>query len=527
MKFLSVACVSVIAVSIFWVFVGLAEKSLWVDELFSAYFSDPELPSLRAFFERAAQDVHPPGYYLTLWWVLKTFPGQFELIARGYSAVLGCMALAVIYLAPGPSVRPIAKLVGTAVAVTSGVWFAYSQDARSYSALFVITSFVMMSALRCRECLSAGQLPVRWMVALVAACGAASTIHYYSILVSGAIFGLLLLRCTTWPHRIIVAASGLSVLLLTLLLLSWHLPQIVVEIDNTGFKTTFDFIVRQISRGVRMLLSAPAAAAMLWVFCVSGLLLLRRPKTAIAHATLGPNSTGDMFFVLSTIVLTIGLGLMVTLFFVPMLSFRLFIVLAPVFWIGIAYVVEYLFRLTEGFPEAVDFRPLSTVLIALSLIMTLIASMIFVSTANSRWKQTSHFIANIDGCASSTLPITWFEMPYFIEDDPERFYGYYLPQAGHRKWLKMPRDRFEASVASPQFRSHVMAMMDTPNGCPVLFWSNHFLVSEDIQTAAQLVQNTVAEIGGEGYGVETLHFEQNGEFTILLLRELDQSAQND
>ncbi len=527
MKFLSVACVSVIAGSIFWVFVGLAEKSLWVDELFSAYFSDPELPSLRAFFERAAQDVHPPGYYLTLWWVLKTFPGQFELIARGYSAVLGCMALAVIYLAPGPSVRPVARLVGVAVAATSGVWLFSSQNARSYSALFLILSVIIFLALRCREKLSTGHLPIQGLVALAVACNVASTFHYYSILISGAVFGLLLLSCRTLRHRMVVAVSGLTVLLFTSLLLSWHLPQFVVEIDNTWFEANFDFILQQVLKGADSLVSPPVVAASLWLACILVVLLLQRSKRAIPHAALGPDFVSGLLFNFSIIALTIGLGIVVTIFFVPMLSFRLFTVLAPVFWIGVVYLVEYLFRLTEDYPETAIFHQLSKAFIALAIIVTMAAGMLSGDKAEGPWKQTSHYIASIDGCAAAALPIVWFDVPYFTEDDPERFYGYYLSQPAHRKWLKIPRGKIEASIASPQFRSHVTAVMDTPNGCPVLFWSNHFLVSEDIQTAAQLVQNIVAEIGGEGYGVETLHFEQNEEFTILLLRELDQSAQND
>ncbi len=525
MKFLSVACVSVVAGSILWAFVGLTENSLWIDELFSAYFADPELPSLQAFFERAAQDVHPPGYYLTLWWVLKIFPGQFELIARGYSAVFGCMALAAIYLAPGPSVRPIARLAGVATAATSGLWFTYAQIARSYSALFLIISVVILFALRCREKLSSGHFPIRWLVALVVACTVASTFHYYSILISGAVFGLLLLSCRTWRHRMIVAVSGLSVLLFTLLLVSWHLPQIVVDIDDTWFDASLEFVLQHLLRGARTLVSAPVVAAILLLICVFSVLLLQRPRIAIERAALRTDVTCDMFFVLSAMVLTIGLGVMVTLFFVPMLSFRLFIVLAPVFWIGIAYVVECLFRLTEDYPEAANFRPLSAVLIALSLIVTLVAGMVFVNSANGPWKQTSHYIASIDGCTSATLPIVWFDMPHIAGDDPERFYGYYLAQSDHRKWLKMPSDKIQASIASPQFQSHVMTVMDTPGACPILLWANHFLTFEEVQAAAKLVRETVAELGGGGYEVEAVHFPKNEEFTVLLLRKLNVGTQ--
>ena len=78
-------------------FVGLTTASLSIDELFTAYFSDPQL-AIGNFFQRAATDVHPPAYYLALYGLLQA-GGDFTVAGRGFSAACAVLALVVLYFA--------------------------------------------------------------------------------------------------------------------------------------------------------------------------------------------------------------------------------------------------------------------------------------------------------------------------------------------------------------------------------------------------------------------------------------------
>ena len=80
--------VVVILLSSVGAFVGLDSSSMWHDELFTAYVSDPEQSSLPAMLLRAAEDVHPPGYYALVYGVTRIVGGDFAVVARGLGSGL-------------------------------------------------------------------------------------------------------------------------------------------------------------------------------------------------------------------------------------------------------------------------------------------------------------------------------------------------------------------------------------------------------------------------------------------------------
>jgi uncharacterized membrane protein len=139
---------TIIIVSCAGAFVGLSASSMWFDELFTAYFADPVISSVGELVGRAAEDVHPPGYYLLVWAVNRTIGGDFAVVTRGLSAVLSIIAVAVLYHAFPRPIGRFGRLFACAFATTSMLWYPYSQEARSYALGFVPATILLLLAFR-------------------------------------------------------------------------------------------------------------------------------------------------------------------------------------------------------------------------------------------------------------------------------------------------------------------------------------------------------------------------------------------
>lgn len=121
---------------------GISDKSLWMDELYSASVSDPD-NSLAVVFHKTVEDVHPPFYQILLWLIFKVF-GYGELAGRVFSAAMGVLVIPTIFLL---GKKLFDSWVGIYAALLVSVNFylvMLSQDGRSYQLLvfLVISSFL-------------------------------------------------------------------------------------------------------------------------------------------------------------------------------------------------------------------------------------------------------------------------------------------------------------------------------------------------------------------------------------------------
>ena len=89
LKFLMPVWFFLICVAVFAGFLHLDANSLWMDELFTVYFADPTQPDFAAFLARAAEDVHPPGYYAIVWTVGQFTSADITIVAKGAKIVIG------------------------------------------------------------------------------------------------------------------------------------------------------------------------------------------------------------------------------------------------------------------------------------------------------------------------------------------------------------------------------------------------------------------------------------------------------
>lgn len=80
-------------------FIYLDASSLWLDELFTVYFSDPSQSDFGAFLKRASEDVHPPVFYAFVWVAGRLTEADMPSVARGVGALSAALALLLIYVA--------------------------------------------------------------------------------------------------------------------------------------------------------------------------------------------------------------------------------------------------------------------------------------------------------------------------------------------------------------------------------------------------------------------------------------------
>ncbi|MBF0594290.1 MAG: glycosyltransferase family 39 protein [Candidatus Omnitrophica bacterium] len=117
----------------FW---GLDVQSLWNDELGSWSFS--HISSLRSLVYTVAHwDVHPPGYYLLLHYVLKFDSSDMTL--RFPSAVCGVLSIGIIFLIGRRLYSWREGLAASVLLAFLKCPIYYSQEARSYSMLLLFS----------------------------------------------------------------------------------------------------------------------------------------------------------------------------------------------------------------------------------------------------------------------------------------------------------------------------------------------------------------------------------------------------
>ena len=159
-------------------FYGLANQSLWNDELSSWVRSSHG--NLSAVMEKGVYtDVHPPGYQLLLYFVEK-YIGDSEAILRLPSALSGSLAILVIFLT---GTRLYSHKEGLIAAVLMAVLWCpiyYSQEARSYSMLLLFTSMATYFWISLLQAINTKTKPSYYsIIGYIISSIIASYLHYF------------------------------------------------------------------------------------------------------------------------------------------------------------------------------------------------------------------------------------------------------------------------------------------------------------------------------------------------------------
>ncbi|HEX6456330.1 MAG TPA: glycosyltransferase family 39 protein [Solirubrobacterales bacterium] len=158
----------------------------------------------------------PPLYYLVAWLWSRPF-GTGEVWMRSLSALAGTASILVVYLAA--RALPLSRraaLVGAAAVAVSPVLVWFSQDARAYALVFLLTALSFLFFARARR--SGARRDLAWWAAFSAL---ALATHYFAGFVVAAEAAVLL-----WcPNRRAVAVALLPILAMGALLLPIALEQ--------------------------------------------------------------------------------------------------------------------------------------------------------------------------------------------------------------------------------------------------------------------------------------------------------------
>ncbi len=414
---------------------------------------------------RSSEDVHPPGYYLAVWAAAQSTSLDFVTASRGFSALLAVLALLFIIIAPPRSVGWSARLGAAAFAASSAIWFEYSQQARSYALCFVLVAALIGIALRCRDRLRLSELPIRWLTILAFVALLTCLSHYYALLLAGAVFSMLLVYCQNWRAVFAVCSAGISVLIGTLTYLGWHVSRMVADIGDTWFSSDFAFVANQLQDGLSLVVEG------IWSTLFVGFVVVALISVTMRRRHLPPDENlefqehwGPVTFLAGVFGLTIVFSVLTTLAVTPNLSFRLLVLMAPVCWIALAYGLEVVLR--GQLPWAATL---------LSVILVGASSVVLNRGVDDQqnWRQSAQTVAATPGCLSATLPVMWWEQPYFGADDPEYFYGFYLPSNPGRDWITVPRDDAAATLSDIAIGDLVNDTARGARQCSIVLWSVH------------------------------------------------------
>ena len=127
---------------------GLAHQGFWYDEANTAqlvHFSPGRMLGLIPQSEST-----PPLYYCVAWVWVRLF-GDHEAGLRSLSAVAGVLVVPVAYTAGARLMSPRAGLITAALTACSPLLVWYSQEARSYSLLVLLTALSLLAFVYARE----------------------------------------------------------------------------------------------------------------------------------------------------------------------------------------------------------------------------------------------------------------------------------------------------------------------------------------------------------------------------------------
>lgn len=192
-------------------FYKLSALSLWTDEGISWQVARSGVPDI---LRTAALDVHPPLYYLSLHFWTRLF-GTSEAALRSLSAVAGILALPLIYLIAKRLFDDRVAIVAMLAAALSPFLVWYSQEARSYSLLLLLSLGSVILYLRFLD----GR---RWALPVYVPVTAAMIYtHYYGFWVIAAELLHFVFRARRQAEARSSAFFGLAIGLVGLAFLPW------------------------------------------------------------------------------------------------------------------------------------------------------------------------------------------------------------------------------------------------------------------------------------------------------------------
>jgi uncharacterized membrane protein len=391
---------------------GLTRQSAWADEITTLYITDPA-HSFREFWDLVLGDVHPPLYYLLMRWWSAAF-GQSDLAARLPSVIFGILAVAVPATAFRPLEFPARLALMLFLAVSPGA-IEYSQEARSYSLLLLLSTVITAACFRCvylRE--QEDRTIARAIVVLTAAGIAASYTHYFGFLITAAA-DLVVIAAVPgkWRRRAAAALAFTVASVLPWIVYHAHFMsyglRVSAWIADFPPSATLLWFLRLWVGGMPALISGAAMIALL-------LPLTGFRVVAARSAALGVGGA------LALITLATCLAIS---WHMPVLTSRNLIVILPALYLAMSSLVDYAVDRWSGMVVAVY------VLTQLALMIEPLASY-YTTRSKEQWRESAAFVLAQPGCREGPI-FVYGELPnyrYFVERTRPRLKLIPIPSEG-------------------------------------------------------------------------------------------------
>jgi mannosyltransferase len=194
-------------------FLTLDVQSYWLDEVATVNILHKGFGDMISAI--ASGESTPPLYYVVAWVWAKVF-GTSEVGLRSLSALFGTATIPLAFVLGRELVGRRTGLVAAALCAFNPLLIWYSQEARSYALMILLTGLSLLAFLRALEDGSAGRFAV-WALVAVAAVAT----HYYAGFLIGA-EALWLMWRSPARGRAAVAAGAVAVVAAALLPLALH-----------------------------------------------------------------------------------------------------------------------------------------------------------------------------------------------------------------------------------------------------------------------------------------------------------------
>jgi mannosyltransferase len=280
-------------------FYRLGHQGFWFDEANTAllvHFSPGKMLGLIPQTEST-----PPLYYCVAWVWVRVF-GYSEAPLRSLSAVCGVLLIPVVYATGAKLVSRRAGVIAAALATCSPLLIWYSQEARSYEMLALLSSVSLLTFAYAR----ARPTP-RSLTAWVIACGLALATHYYAVLavVPEAIW-LLVAHRRRRSVQIAFAVVGLCGLGLIPLAISQHGTGRGNWIHNSPFWRRLGQLIPQFAAGFDGPAHGLFEPVSIAIVLLALVLLLTRSPAGPRRGALLAGGLALAGFVLSLVLVAVG-----------------------------------------------------------------------------------------------------------------------------------------------------------------------------------------------------------------------------
>ncbi len=386
---------------------GLEVQSLWNDELSSWFRSHYD--SLADVIQLGVEpDVHPPGFQVLLYFVERTL-GTSEWALRLPSALFGILTVAVMYFLGRRLYSESEGLV--AAALTAVLWcpLYYSQEARPYSLLLLLSASSTYFWIGMLAEARRGEAPVWQNLAPYVVCASLALYAHY--------FGLLLVACQTLGSAAHVLWLGGR----------WRRPAVAAVLIGVAYLPWMPQLWADLSGGPSWIPSPPVSAP--WAF----LEFLFNRSSALAafalalYASLaivsfrGERSKAGMWrtpgaFLAAWLCVPVALALLASLLLNPVFTARNLIICLPAAYLLMARALLRL-PLSGSLTACV-----AVAVPCLLLIHTVFTLEYYWRPTKQQFREATAFIAGLESEFPGALLIGNAHNPAYID--------YYLDKAG-------------------------------------------------------------------------------------------------